>query len=197
MKGGSPQGTRIGNLLFVITIEAIEERGGTLAGYIPPAIGEARDETRPGAERKKRFATAPIDRFKSNEFAMCSTPVKDGTMDGVLCYMDESGRRRDDTIETEPELPSSWVKHDPWTDKYIDDANVGQHHHVGQAPGLISVNKEKRNLRASECEEIFSVIKKNAALIGMRVNDAKLNLYVYLRMRPLMCTPSWTWTAYG
>lgn len=118
----------------------------------------------------------PIDRFRSNEFAMCSTPVKDGTMDGVLRYMDQSGQRRDDSLELEPEPPLNWAKRDPWIDKYIDDANVGQHHHVGQAPGLISVNKEKSCLRATDCEEVFQIIKRNAARVGMRVTDAKTQL---------------------
>ena len=72
--------------------------------------------------------------------------------------------------------PLNWAKRDPWIDKYIDDANVGQHHHVGQAPGLISVNKEKSCLRATDCEEVFQIIKRNAARVGMRVTDAKTQL---------------------
>ena len=64
VRGGSPQGTKIGNFLFVVTIEAIEEARGTLAGYVPPAITDPIHEQETMTSRPSRFAARPIDQCR-------------------------------------------------------------------------------------------------------------------------------------
>ena len=56
--GGSPQGTRIGNFLFTVAIEAIEEKGGSLSRSLPPAIKPIRQKERPIP--KKRLAAVEL-----------------------------------------------------------------------------------------------------------------------------------------
>ena len=171
--GGSPQGTRIGNFLFTEAIEAIEEKGESLSRIIPPSIETTRGEERP--IRMKKLAA--IDLIFNNEEITASTPIKKGTWDGTLRYHDESGRDRDTSLVTPlPSPPPEWEKFPTWTDKYVDDANVGEHHYAKQATTLVSTRKEKRTIHATGCEALFTTIKNNAESVGMRVNNSKTQL---------------------
>ena len=168
VKGGSPQGTKIGNFLFTVTIEAIEEVNHNILRQLPPSIEDLNS-------RPTRFATKPIDRFNSGEFTSRSTPIKAGTSDGVLRYIDESGRGLSDSslevIQMEPEETI-----DPWTLKYVDDLNVGEQIQIDGGEKHISTGREKRKVRAGQCEEVFRVVQENAAQIGMKVNHGKTQL---------------------
>ena len=106
--GPSPQGTKIGNYLFTITIESIEEMGEDLSRNIPPQVETPIKD----APHARRFATRPIDRFMSNEFTMASTLMKASTTDGVLRYNDVSGRG-EDSFEIELALPDQPPPHGP------------------------------------------------------------------------------------
>ena len=92
VKGGSPQGTKLGNYLFIITINVIEEQMVFLPPGIPhaPEQGEEEDLDLLGL-CKLAGRVCAVRRFDSGA-AVSSTPRKLGTMDGVLCYFDESGR---------------------------------------------------------------------------------------------------------
>ena len=181
VNGGSPQGTKIGNFLFTVTIESIEESTISLYKMIPNVISDLNDEE--PCERKqppKRFTfyVKPIDRFASNEFT-ASTPVKGATTDGVLRYLDESGcdyfgNNMDLVLHGQP--PPDWKKCDAWSIKYVDDLNLGQQHHMDSAISVFSTSKERKMLHADECEDVFDTVRENAARIGMRVNTKKTQL---------------------
>lgn len=115
VRGGSPQGTRLGNYLFTVTIEAIEEQNGTLSKILPPQIKT--DECAIEKTRPKRIVSTPISRFTSNEFSMKSTPMKKTA--GVLRYQDQSGRSLDE-MALELQLPEQPEKplNDAWSIKY-------------------------------------------------------------------------------
>ena len=179
VNGGSPQGTKIRNFLFTITIESIEESTRSLSRTIPNVISELNDEE--SNERRRPpacFTTEPIDRFASNEFT-ASTPVKGARTDRVLRYLDESGRdysgnTMDLGLHGQP--PPDWKKCDAWSIKYVDDLNLGQRHHMDSAISIFSTSKERKIIHADECEDVFDTVRENAARIGMRVNTNKTQL---------------------
>ena len=129
IRGGSPQGTRLGNYLFTIATEGIEEMNGSIARRIPPRICErlADDErsvSEDGEGRPRRFVSTPIERFQSGDFSMKSTPIKGSTSDGVLRYLDTSGRNESD-LALEPEQPPARDRRiKTWYIKYVDDLTV-------------------------------------------------------------------------
>ena len=171
--GGSPQGTKIGNFLFTVSVEAIEEKGRFLHNEVPPQIKQTEPET---TTRPRRFASLPINRFNSNEFNSKSTPIKAGTSDGVLRYLDESGRG-DEEAEPAQTIPQSNIdEQNSWTLKYVDDMNVGEEIKIETGVRLLTTSKEKRLVHAPLCEEGFYTVKENANNIGMKVNDSKTQL---------------------
>ena len=168
----------MGNILFTITIEAIEERNNLLATQIPPAVRTIMERGMDRNEERKNpwsFATKPIDRFNSGEFSHKSTPIKAGTSDGIFRYMDESGRgfEEDDTrCDTDDRNEAGPT----WSNKYVDDINVCEHLALDNGIKSITTNREAVRIRAVGCEEEFITIKTNAEGIGMRVNNKKTQL---------------------
>ena len=144
VKGGSPQGTWLGNILFTVTIEAIEEINGSLSSAIPNHIRQPVLEA--GYTRPSRFVARPISGFAEEEFNMSSTPVKCGTFDGMLRYHDHSGRFGEDlTIGDVETPPEDWMQRESWTDKYVDDANTGEHHYLPCSSSHLTTEREKKD----------------------------------------------------
>ena len=95
MNGGAPQGTKMGNFLFSVTIYEIEDHDQLLQA-IPPAVApvghEREDEDELGLRRMARaLSVGPIKMMNSRVIA--STPHKHHTRDGILRYHDVSGGR--------------------------------------------------------------------------------------------------------
>ena len=182
VRGGSPQGTRLGNFLFIITIEDIENS-------VPRAIAEEREEEHGGTvsqanttqdELGLRYLAGrigPLRRFNSG-VTNASTPCKKDTGDGVLRYADVSGRSiLDSPIPKEQAIvPVCWKSVPPWADKYVDDLNLGQKHCINDCPTQFSTAPSIRSLHAAQCEERFISVRDNATSLGMKVNEAKTQL---------------------
>ena len=123
--------------------------------------------------RPSRFASRPVEDFVLDEFT-CSTPLKCGTRDGTLRYHDQSGRVRNDSLKHLPATPPpSWKKIPSWRDKYVDDANVGEHHHKKDSTAFLSTERESRLIHATDCQATFNTIKTNVNTCGMKVNDRR------------------------
>ena len=121
--GGSPQGTKMGNYLFTITIDCIEQKNHPL--YLRGLDNdrerinneEEGGETTTEDENDTTLPTRPPNHS--------STPYKAGTSDGVIRYLDESGRGCSIMVNTTPSSPyfsppTNWKTIDPWVDKYVD-----------------------------------------------------------------------------
>ena len=175
VRGGSPQGTWLGNYLFTVTIEAIEERNGTISKSLPPVVNDYRRSQPPRAGRPPRFATLPVERFHSNKFTMRSTPIK--KTKGTLRYHDESGRSEPHSAIdfVIPEQPSRSLA-ESCSVKYVDDLTILQHHYLPSATSHFTTQRERKNVEADECEEAFETILRNACNIGMKVNESKTQL---------------------
>ena len=75
--------------------------------------------------------------------------------------------------ETDPE---EWPPFPPWSLKCVDDVNIGERLCLRNASSIFSQTKERKLLRASECESRFKAICDNAKNIGMVVNNKKTKL---------------------
>ena len=108
-----------------------------------------------------------------------STSRKAGTTDGILRYHDDSGRQNS-TLASQTmsmyEDPSGWKPIPPWCLKYVDDVNGGERHFLKNGVSTFSHMKERKDLRAVGCEELFAAIAHYAKAYGMRVNAAKTQL---------------------
>ena len=113
--------------------------------------------------------------------AWTSTPYKSGTSDGVIRYLDESGRGLT-TLEASGfinelfEPPRDWINPKPWVDKFVDDVNGGQAHLVQSGTAHFSTQKERRSIHAKECQNIYETVVQNATVINMKVNPKKTKM---------------------
>ena len=174
VRGGSPQGTKLGNFLFVVTIDKIEERLRDLTPSIedPSVITDELDEDDSLGLRFLAGRVGAVRRFNSG-VEHTSTPHKTGEMNSVLRYGDNSGRdpTLDPTFDLVPSPPN-----EPWFDKYVDDVNAGEALQVSNASLKISDQRTVRSILAGGCQEAFERISSNAASIGMQVNPSKTQL---------------------
>ena len=123
-----------------------------------------------------------IRRFNSG-VAHSSTPSKLGTTDGVLRYLDESGRDNSTFNSAPPPLtscPGYYEEIEPWVDKYVDDVNAGERHFLLNAASTFSQNKEQKVVHVRKCQETFENIQLNANAIVMKVKAAKTSYFVFL-----------------
>ena len=184
VNGGSPQGTKLGNFLFIITIEDIEAERAFGDLPPPPQINEPfRDNLAPHDEHDQddcfglRHLAGRINavrRFDSG-VRVASTPVKAGTTDGVLRYFDRSGRENTPIDLQHDEIDAPW-KEEEWLDKYVDDVEYGEKHFIDKCISTFTSSKEARLIHAAGCQSMFRRIETNAGHIGMRVNSSKTQL---------------------
>ena len=172
--GGSPQGTKLGIFLFIVTIDRIEEKLGDPTP--PPSQADTEEESSdPEDTFGLRGLVGRIGALRSFDTGVdiTGTPHKTSTMDSVLRYFNESGR---DTSSAHSTLPPVAPFNDPWYDKYVDDVNAGEALRVSEAVLLNTQNRQKRSICARGCQDGFDNISRNAGLIGMRVNPLKTQL---------------------
>ena len=164
--GGSPQGTKLGNFLFTITIDAIEEKNHPL--HLTRISQENSD-------------VEDANILRTGLTCMTSTPYKAGTSDGVLRYLDEFGRGlSDDSVsDVSPNVDNGTGGEEDrstWIDKFVDDVNGGQSHHILEGSAHITEKKEVRKIHAKKCQDIYETILTNSEKINMKVNPKKTKL---------------------
>ena len=140
IKGGSPQGTLLGNLLFTITTDRLEE-----------------------------IAT-PIAENDSTNLS-CSASV-DSTQDifGPTLLSDDEGD------QTCANLRPSGIREPVKISKFIDDFLAIQAINKSNGNMRFQGQKPERLIWASESEELFSAVERNAKAIGLKINEAKTQL---------------------
>ena len=161
VKGGSPQGTKLGNLLFCFAIDDITEFRSD-----PPT--EASHEISP----ERAFPPHYQPSFSS-------TPVRNEANDSFnpnLLGIRTKKNILNDTTPFEPLNHSQYSNNQTWEIGYIDDLNIGETLKISQGLSHITTSKEKREIRAPGCEEMYQTIQFNGGLIGMQINPAKTQL---------------------
>ena len=161
--GGSPQGTKLGNLLFCISIDDIVHQSETETNLESPISAV------PAEYRNPQMIT--------------STPIRTGQHDdsfnpNPFGFRQKKNIIRDSILE-DPLDCCEYENTETWEIGYIDDINIGEELLVDQGIRHITTGKEKRILRAKGCEEKFMIIEKNGTDIGLKINPAKTQLICF------------------
>ena len=160
--GGSPQGTKLGNLLFCLAIDDIAHEVGR--GEFMDNNGSP--ENAIPNEYQPTLCSTPIrnleDSFEPNPYGMRvkKNVVRDSILlDGV----------------TEEEVGDAWT----YEIGYVDDINVGEEITIDTAIRHITTEQEKKTIRAKGCEKMYLVIKENGEDLGLRLNPSKTQLICF------------------
>ena len=157
VKGGSPQGTKLGNLLFCIAIDDITD---------PP----------PSRENHHGEEASPLSAIPEQYLpAATSTPVLDDSFNPNPYGFRPKLRVLNDT-DPFPMLNQDEYEQGTWEVGYIDDINVGETLDTSEAISHYTTKKEHKEIRSKGCEEMFDVIEKNGKKVGMVINPAKTQL---------------------
>ena len=180
VNGGSPQGTKLGNLLFCLTVEGIHESWNeTLPEELSP-IREIRQEEEMGEAEEQDESSAqlaiPEEHRRSD---LSSTPCLNSELNSNLFNASQGTRNkinviRDTVHDKSIGLPSR--DRGVWTLMYVDDLNIGEVQDISTAICHYTTEKEQKLLHARKCEKIFKTININAGNIGMRINAEKTQL---------------------
>ena len=84
----------------------------------------------------------------------------------------------DDSLDRETDfpVPSAWHPLEQRTLKYVDDFISVEKVSLAKGYALLSQKKQELDIHATGCERFFHTVTKNAAEIGMRVNERKTQL---------------------
>lgn len=175
--GGAPQGTKMGNFLFTVTIEEIERKTSMLENSIPPRIVDDRvDEDELGLRRMAReMSVGPVARFNSG--ITSSTPYKIRSQKDALRYDDVSGRENESIQSCYGMYEASEPKGEAeWTDKFVDDITGGQELSLERAIVHITTGRERRLIHAKHNQALYDSVVQNSTEVGMKVNGSKTQL---------------------
>ena len=166
VKGGSPQGTKLGNLLFCITIDDIAE---------------------PANSREQKAVTITPPNSPDNAIpyhhrpSVTSTPKAGTTLDDSFEPNPHGVRRKINVINDTLPFPASHKNQtgDTWEIGYIDDLNIGESLNIEDGINHFTTSKQVCEIRAEGCEEAYEVIEKNGRKVGMKINSAKTQLLCF------------------
>ena len=163
VKGGSPQGTKLGNLLFCFAIDDIVSEHAS--------IGEPMN-------RRASPSVSPDNAIPDQyQPAATSTPLsKDDSMIVNPYGFRKKIRVLNDTLPFPMLSESQYSETCTWEIGYIDDINVGEALDTREAVSTFSVNKEVKEIRAKGCEKMFDNIEKNGKDVGLKINPEKTQL---------------------
>lgn len=162
--GGSPQGTKLGNLLFCLTIDDI-----------------VHEEKKAGTELEGSNNLSPEMAIPHEYRLACSTPkaVLDDSFNPNPYGMRKKTNVIEDTMIV-PSLPDQeYDGTDTWEVGYVDDINVGETLRIEDGIRTISTKKENRIIRSKGCEKMFQVIESNGNKVGLLLNPLKTQLLCF------------------
>ena len=177
LKGGAPQGTLMGNFLFIAATDHLDEKEEI------PGENTATPTTQPRSEGS--FERGP--NITSDESH--STSLSDTSSDPEISYFGRSrliNRIVDSDTSTESVAlgermalnppPPSWIPVDDVVLKYVDDLISIEKVHTGSSKLVISTARQKSEIIATGCKDFFTRVKEAAEQIGMKMNDGKTQL---------------------
>ena len=177
LRGGSPQGTLLGNFMFVMTTDQLEKRNhGSAPTSTPVREGESRPflpgetQTTSGDESDISSRSYPQLDSTGDSFVYmrhCRKPFNrlDDT-DYSLLY-DIRGRSSDEAISTLKDLSVL---------KYVDDFLGCEAMSLKSGFTVMTERKTNRFLHAKGSEEFFNTVDERCSEIGMKVNSEKTQL---------------------
>ena len=181
VKGGSPQGTLLGNLLFVITTDMLEhprEQENNI--FVAEECSDNSSDSFHTAEESELEVSDILSNHEDESFIhlqRCSgTPcdLRSSDSDNSVCDpMLVSVLRTD-------ERPSNWKDQSIKVLKYVDDFLGIEKICVGEGIKSITQHKTQINVRANKSETFYKTVEQNAMNIGMSVNAKKTQMLCIL-----------------
>ena len=178
IRGGSPQGTLLGNLLFMLTTNNIEDE--------EPDKAMGQTELNQSHEEISISASTPmgIERTLSN---LSNVSLIEGE------YLQECERTlRYEMSDTELEESAAsleasyWIAEHPppnhWRPrplmsvKFIDDLTAASKAFLPASYQIFSQNKPQRVVHAKACQSFYETVQDNAFHLGLTVNSKKTQL---------------------
>ena len=189
LKGGAPQGTLMGNFLFILTTDNIDADDPIITDPMPVQRPIMSPLARPNPHRCQsplRSGVVPVD---------ASTPVRgmipdlEDSFSYVNAHRQPYNRLEDSIdqdaasltlngIEMDALNPpgSAWKKVDQTDLKYVDDIMAIEHLPITSGYNVFSTSRTKLFIHAYQSESFFNRVKSAAENIGMRVNDNKTQM---------------------
>ena len=160
--GGSPQGTKLGNLLFCIAIDDITYPVTQQVQLNPMQSPPHSPISAIPNHHRPRIESTPIHNPHDDSF--------DPNPHGL--------RRKLNVINDTLPYPKTMnvMENETWEIGYVDDLNVGETLKLEDGIRHFTENKELREIAAPGSERTYEDIKHNGALVGMQINAAKTQL---------------------
>ena len=162
VQGGSPQGTKLGNLLFCIAIDDITV----------PENGNETEKISPAQDPISPISAIP-DHYRPT---VTSTPALDDSFNANPYGIRRKKRVVNDTTNFSMLSEEEYNDVDTWEVGYIDDINVGEPLKMENVISTFSTRKELKEIRSKGCEVAFTVIQTNGKKVGMQINPLKTQL---------------------
>ena len=190
LRGGSPQGTLLGNFMFVMTTNKLEI--GELLPQpsprqrSPPLTDYRATQPSPGLPT---LGHAPVDdplALSPGNSPVDTSSSDHNTSDDSFTYLQEFRRpynRIDDSSESLNlgDLPEGEDDSDPADDdmavlKYVDDFLGSETLETERGTAIFSQNKTQRFLHARGSQDFFNTVNRQCTGIGMTVNSKKTQM---------------------
>ena len=179
INGGSPQGTLLGNLIFIVATSEIDKDisySNTTEETVPQPteVSVGLDEPNPQGPINSSSQTEEMDLsspeslrfFKYSKLNRIADSSRDSDTNSVF----EHELIKNDTI------PNTWEAGTPLVVKYVDDV-LGSEQIFAQAGKLHSTTeKQVCTVFAKRSEELIEAITDNAAELGLKVNAKKTQM---------------------
>ena len=182
MSGGSPQGTKLGNILFCVTLESLECSDEETFSVQPESADIQQHPTELNEERINVSGEYNI----SLESAIPNEYMSDTfDLNGILNVnlraanngmYDKNNELRDTVHEESVAIEGRDLN--GWTLVYIDNMNIGEVHAMKKTKRHLTQNKEKRTIHAVHCEEKFEEIRRKLTRLEWSLILTKCNYYV-------------------
>ena len=181
--GGSPQGTLLGNLIFIVATSKIDKNI-----IYAESVQQQQERNSPQPDSQRRLEEV-LSLSTSGESIVNETPPSDSESviyfkssrtNRTLDTSDESSTSTDSIIEHQEIrnqlIPEGWESGTPMVVKYVDDVLGSEKLFAPAGKSHLSTNKQKCSIHAFNSEIMIDSITLNAAKLGLKVNEKKTQM---------------------
>ena len=179
INGGSPQGTLLGNLIFIVTTSELEKdltyetNTGTNEVIIETFAndGDTFPEAETSLDMSSNSDVFPAGFFKRSRYNVLASSSSE---DDGAAELDNS--IRDHELIRSELLPADWDPGPPMVVKYVDDILGTEALYIPAGKKHLSTKKQTTSMYAKQSEELIAQITDKAAAVGLKVNGKKTQM---------------------
>ena len=182
IKGGSPQGTLLGNLLFTIATDEIEDGKTTEPNTATNPNAHIQSETyedighcvsTPAGIERTLSGLSEISGLDGEPLRLCERTLRYDMSDSES---DEDRSLQHTFWINEHPPPNHWSPRPLTTVKFIDDITAASKSYLPASYEIFSQNKPERIIHAKECQDFYNRVVNNGKILGLHVNPKKTQL---------------------